>query len=300
MMAVKGKGKGNSHKVAPESSMPPTSNDNNPSKIVTKDEAERKYDEMRSVFPLKSPKLFEKLLDVILLLNNFYLSMLLVSYIRLALEYKGGIIAVLLMVMPSCAVVFIFSPILIKKYSLLHSVIILQPNILGKVVERTEELFSLQKEIADKVRNQLNSNNMERSQLRNVFKVIGTNEDYVNAEELRDGLQNLKIHLSDQKFDRLVSLIDTNDNGRIEFIEFEELIFGTTQAEHVNDEGKVHGAMGVIMKTAGRAADVLESSFKQIAALPLKTSPRLPLQPPSFRGGQQVASRIPKIKDSKE
>jgi hypothetical protein len=72
---------------------------------------------------------------------------------------------------------------------------------------------------------------MERCQLRNVFKVIGTNEDWVNASELREGLQNLQIHLSDEKFDRLVSLIDTNDNGRIEFIEFEELIFGSTQAE---------------------------------------------------------------------
>jgi hypothetical protein len=103
---------------------------------------------MRSVFPLKSPKLFEKMLDVILLLNNFYLSMLLVSYIRLALEYKGGAVAVVLMIMPSLSVVFIFSPILIKKYSLLHSVIVLQPNILGKVVERTEELLSLQREIS--------------------------------------------------------------------------------------------------------------------------------------------------------
>jgi hypothetical protein len=94
---------------------------------------------------------------------------------------------------------------------------------------------------------------MDRSHLRQMFKVDGA--DWVKLEDLRNGLRNLQIHLSDERFDRVVDLVDTNDNGRIEFIEFEDLVFGSAHpgAEHVSEEKRIRRAVSVIMKSAGKA-----------------------------------------------
>ncbi len=64
------------------------------------------------------------------------------------MEYDEGALAVVIMIMPSLLIIIVFGPIMIKKYSLVHSVVMVQPNILGKVVERAEELLLLQTELS--------------------------------------------------------------------------------------------------------------------------------------------------------
>jgi len=160
---------------------------------------------MLSIFWFGSPLLFEKILDLLILCNSFYLAAIGMQILAKLLEtyetvqlnntantsfhnitslnYDGSSssstgsiddsswLLITLSIIPPLLNLVWLAPRLIEKWAFLHSVVELQSANLGLVLERAEEVHCLREKLGAKLRKQMVEQNLERSLLENHFNL---------------------------------------------------------------------------------------------------------------------------------
>ena len=88
----------------------------------------------------------------------------------------------------------------------------------------------------NKGKKKINSENKNhQSELRKVFATFDKNSDgFITKQELRDSLKNIRIFLSDKEVEEMVTKLDSNGDGLIDFEEF-----GTLCESMVGDQERV-------------------------------------------------------------
>jgi hypothetical protein len=92
---------------------------------------------------------------------------------------------------------------IIRVGSVLESISVLDPDILGRVVEDQEESLTLSREFSKKLRSKLNRAGLTEESLEQLCTTLGDGAGTLRADGLRELLLIIGFHISDSKFTRL-------------------------------------------------------------------------------------------------
>ena len=183
--------------------------------------------DLSTVYLFNSPLLFNKTLDICLLLNCFYLAIFFSNYCVVALNYGGGRGFILFFLAFIPALVFYpFVIIVTRTSSVLSAIATLDANIVGHVIAETEDMLNIQHEVFDTFRAKMKGMGLTSIDLKELFSEIdadGSGE--VDSRELHNGLAVLGMHFSSTKFKRLFRAVDKDRSGAICFEEFYTLVY---------------------------------------------------------------------------
>lgn len=201
--------------------------------------------QMEDVFPFNSPWAFSKVMDVILLLQCFYVGIVFMLMITMATTvYPGvvGYILIFLYIFPMLLSIFWIFPKLIAQFVFVKSVGYLDQKTVKQVVEWTEDIQNLKREFArrihynmaysggkDATSDVLTERNkaMVEEKLLAIFKEHDTNGDEkLNYTELKNVLTSIGLEISFSQFRRLSYEFDANRDGSLNYKEFVNLILG--------------------------------------------------------------------------
>jgi len=177
------------------------------------------------VYLFKSPLLFNKTLDMTLLFNCFYLGVFCANYAKVSLDISGGWLYFLGIFIPPL-INFVISGAVIKTMSILNAISELDGEVVGKVIDETEEMLNVQHEVFDVFRAKLAAIGLSKNDLGKLFKEIdadGSGE--VDSKELRRGLALMGVHISGLRYKRLFRIVDKDRGGSISFEEFYALVY---------------------------------------------------------------------------
>lgn len=188
--------------------------------------------DLSSVYLFNSPLLFNKLLDMCLLLNCFYIAVFCGNYLLVAMAYGGSeaTVAILLCLVPAL-VFYPFVVVITQQSSVLSAIATLDATIVGHVIDETEDMLNIQHEVFDTFREKMAEMGLDSEDLKDLFLEIDTDHSgEVDAKELQTGLALLGMHFSAVKFKRLFRAVDKDRSGAINFEEFFHLVYPDEKA----------------------------------------------------------------------
>mmetsp|Transcript_36784 Transcript_36784/g.68420 ORF Transcript_36784/g.68420 Transcript_36784/m.68420 type:complete len:383 (+) Transcript_36784:2-1150(+) len=162
------------------------------------------------------------------MLNSLYLSLWACNFISLVnSEFNASPLIHIIMLGP----VLVLLPLLgeiVKVSSLLAAIADLDLDIIGSVLELTEEKATLLKEVREKILARVDGQT-EKDQMRILTQLYDEididGNGMITKWEFRDMLRALSLHYSDHKFKKLFKSIDTNRSGDIDMNELIALVF---------------------------------------------------------------------------
>jgi len=182
---------------------------------------------MKSVYLFKSEIVQEKLLDLALLFNCFYIAVFCANYAYVALEkYSNlGPVYFLLCLVPGFLSFYICG-MCVKTHSILAAISHIDLEVIGAVVDETEDTLAVGKAAFAQVLEKLEIQGIDMKACNEIFKEFDLNGDgTLNLKELRSCLANLGVHLPAHKFKQLFRLVDVDRDGKISFLEFFLLLY---------------------------------------------------------------------------
>jgi hypothetical protein len=146
---------------------------------------------------------------------------------------------VLLVLLPFVINNFVIHHWVISHFFFLKAISHLKSEVLGFVIEEMEEENILKAEILQKMRQELDNSAISAVALKTLFMKWDVNGDNsVDKRELRLVFESLHIHLSDEKFKKVVRSIDLNQDGSIDYDEFVNMCYPEHDwAEKGKDKG---------------------------------------------------------------
>ena len=184
--------------------------------------------DLSSVYPFKSPLLFTKSLDMILLFNTFYLAVFVANYVIVIFKNHEGTEQLVYFVITLLPALLLYPCVVVcvRTTSILNAISVLDVEIVGKVIDETEDMLNIQHEVFDVFRNKMEAKGLGPSDLQKLFLEIdadGSGE--IDAKELKTGLHTIGMHFSKNKFKRLFRAVDRDRSGNISFPEFFHLVY---------------------------------------------------------------------------
>ena len=185
-------------------------------------------EDFSDVYFFRSPELYFKAVEIAIMLNSLYLSMWACNFISLVnTQFNSSPFLHIVMLGP----VLVLLPLLgeiVKVSSLLAAIADLDLDIIGSVLELTEEKTMLVKEVREKILCRIDGQTetdkmIILTQLYNEIDIDGNGT--ITKWEFRDMLRALSLHYSDYKFKKLFKSIDTNRSGDIDMNELIVLVF---------------------------------------------------------------------------
>jgi len=201
--------------------------------------------DINDIYPFNSPMLFYRSLDIIVLMQSFYASYYMSDWAATlgSVEpfQENPWVWHLLAVMPVIVLIPLIAQI-VTMSSMLLSVAHLEPEVIGRLCEETEDVMSVRDQVAKKL------NNLFRQRSLNfvaAHKIIFHEYDddesgELDAMELRDALRGLGIFLKTEQFSRFWRVLDLNKDGVVSEEEFCEFFENT---DHTLDSAGNGGAL---------------------------------------------------------
>lgn len=184
-------------------------------------------EDFSEIYFFRSPQLYFKMVEIAIMLNSLYLSLWACNFITLVNDHFDSspffhivMLIPLLVVLPSLGEI-------VKVSSLLAAVADLDLDVIGSVLEVTEEKTKLVAEVREKILTRIHGKHRDKLKiLQELFEEIDINSNgQVNKHELREMLRALSLHYSDYKFRRLYEAIDHDGSGAMDMDEFIDLVF---------------------------------------------------------------------------
>lgn len=180
------------------------------------------------MYVFNSPLLFTKTLDMILLFNTFYLAVFVANYLIVIINnYSGGeqVVWLVLTFLPAL-LLYPCVVICVRTTSILNAISNLDVEIVGKVIDETEDMLNIQHEVFDVFRKKMEDMGLGPSDLQELFLEIDADHSgEIDAKELKTGLHMIGMHFSKNKFKRLFRAVDRDRSGSISFLEFFHLVY---------------------------------------------------------------------------
>jgi hypothetical protein len=219
--------------------------------------------DLHDVFPF-SAVLFNKLLDVLFLYDCFYFAIF-VCYFASSITAKQ----IMLILAPFVFNTLIIHSWVIKKFFFLKAISHLKSEVLGCVIEEMEEENILRGKILERMREALERSDISAVALKTLFQKWDVNGDNsVDKRELRLVFESLHIHLSDEKFKKVVRCIDLNQDGTIDYDEFVNMCYPEHEwadkgkGKHEGIEHMVEHAAYTTAATVVSAAATIKNRLK--------------------------------------
>ena len=179
-----------------------------------------------SVYLFGSKMLFTKTLDMALLFNCFYLAVFFSNYSFVALEYDtGGALRFALAILPG-VLLYPCVVLCVRTNSMISAISKLDIETVGMVIDETEEMMNMQREVFDVFRNKMQEMSLGPADLKELFiEIDADNSGEIDAKELKMGLHMIGMHFSKNKFKRLFRAVDKDRSGSINYDEFFQLVY---------------------------------------------------------------------------
>lgn len=114
----------------------------------------------------------------------------------------------------------------VKTHSILAAISHIDLEVIGAVVDETEDTLAVGKAAFAQVLEKLEIQGIDMKACNEIFKEFDLNGDgTLNQKELRSCLANLGVHLPAHKFKQLFRLVDVDRDGKISFLEFFLLLY---------------------------------------------------------------------------
>ena len=185
-------------------------------------------EDLSDIYFFRSPQLYFKMVEVAIMLNSLYLSLWACNFITIVNEYFSRspffhivMLVPLLIVLPSLGEI-------VKVSSLLAAISDLDLDVIGSVLEISEEKTQLVNEVREKILTRIHGKGDEDKMLvlKELFEEIDSNGNgQISKYELREMLRALALHYSDYKFKRLYAAMDKDRSGEMDMDEFLDLVF---------------------------------------------------------------------------
>ena len=185
-------------------------------------------EDLSDIYFFRSPQFYFKMVEIAIMLNSLYLSLWACNFISLVNEhfnrsafYHIVMLVPLLIVLPALGEI-------VKVSSLLAAIANLDLDVIGSVLEATEEKEKLVKEVREKILDRIYGQGIKDKMiiLKELFREIDANNNgTVSKYELREMLRILSLHYSDRKFRKLYNAIDQDGSGAMDMDEFMDLVF---------------------------------------------------------------------------
>lgn len=180
--------------------------------------------DLDNIFPLHSPKLLQKLLDISTLCHCILLSLLVTNYAIVDVDYRSewercGYLA--LMVVPLLLAVPVRG-LCVQTHSTVMAVVHISPDIMGKVLEHQAQskkiLHNLMKFFRGRMRAILQTDDLHQGHLAEIFFSLPLNEHkHLPRQKFREFLTQLNIHMTFEQFDLLFRALDPLNRGVLSF-----------------------------------------------------------------------------------
>ena len=178
--------------------------------------------DINDIYPFNSPLLFYQSIDIIVLLQSYYMSYYSSDWAPQfhkisPFHYLWHILAVL----PAILLIPIIAQ-LVTCSSMLLSVARLEPEVIGRICEETEDVMSVRNQVAKKLNSLFRQRSIDFSAAhRMIFHEYDDDESgELDASELRDALRGLGIYLKTEQFQRFWRVLDLNKDGAVSEEEF--------------------------------------------------------------------------------
>ncbi|GMI17247.1 hypothetical protein TrLO_g13394 [Triparma laevis f. longispina] len=183
--------------------------------------------QMKAVYLFGSEAVVNKLLDLAMLFNCFYVAVFCANFAYVALHKDNGLgpLYFVICLVPGIAT-FYMCGMCVKTHSILSAIAHIDLEVVGAVVDETEDTLAVGKAAFATILDKLEVHGIDMEALHAVFDEMDENGDgTLDAKELRHCLANLGVHLPSHKFKKLFRLVDIDRKGTINFIEFFLLLY---------------------------------------------------------------------------
>ena len=204
--------------------------------------------DLSSIYPFGSPILFTKSLDMILLFNTFYLSVFVANYLGVITkkDSTGEQVVYIVIILAPIFLLFPFVAYCVRTTSILNAISNLDVEVVGKVIDETEDMLNIQHEVFDVFRKKMEDKGLGPSDLQKLFlEIDADNSGEIDAKELKTGLHAIGMHFSKNKFKRLFRAVDRDRSGNISFPEFFHLVYPEEPIPGDKDGKIKEGVMGL-------------------------------------------------------
>ena len=150
----------------------------------------------------------------------------------------------------------------------------LDGNIMGEILEETEDVDRIREEVSKKLLNRLADVNAGEGSIAELFETLdddGSGE--VSLTELRSGLEKMDVYMSKAQYKRFFKAVDVNKDRMISQQEFIWFLYPEKKLKHEQSIHKLKTFDGVAMAAALKnvvAADVPEAVAEGDAAAETK------------------------------
>jgi hypothetical protein len=177
------------------------------------------------------------LLEVVLLLNCVYFALYCMYHIPLMIHVRAAsgwswIVLIMYLIINLAApvlVTLVIGPVCFKHLSVASAVAKIEPTVIGRVLQQTEETATLKREIAGLVRERLAEFRHGQDGIRRIFDEIDTNcNGCLDLLEFKEGLAKMMIFLPRAKLDSFFHAVDVDKSGGVDYAEFMALVYNTS------------------------------------------------------------------------
>jgi len=185
-----------------------------------------------------------------LLFNTFYLAVFVANYGIVALKnYEGSeaTFKFLLALLPGL-LLYPCVVLCVRTNSIISAIANLDIEVVGMVIDETEEMLNIQHEVFDVFREKMGEMGLGPRDLKELFLEIDADHSgEIDAKELKTGLHMIGMHFSKNKFKRLFRAVDRDRSGSISFHEFFHLVYPDLDEhdlENNNSVARIVSTMG--------------------------------------------------------
>lgn len=210
-------------------------------------QAEFKYSEDFSfIYLFGSPLLYFRAVETCIVLNSLYLSFWLLNFITVAHamtnndennEHWPEWVWQPILVGPLLFSVPVIGQI-VKTASLLAAIAELEIDVMGLIIEGMEQKATLSDDIRKSILEGFDKTFNRKCNEVTCRELFNAHDDQhqgaLSFDQVRNLLINLNLHVSDQRFESLMELLDFNRDGLLDYDEWCSFMFGTSNRHNVS------------------------------------------------------------------